>query len=99
MRRPFRLHEADIETWIAPVRTYELSTLAYTDADAIHYVLYTFDSVLVQCVWARRMKTHEKVAVFAELKDWYTGVSNNVMTSNMTSVHDTFAWELTDFLP
>lgn len=98
VKRPFRLHNerpnCGYEAWIAPTRN-SYSTLAYTNHDnSIHYFKYTFDSVLVQSVWATRMTVPERVTVFAEVAEWYTNVSNNVLTSNMTDPEDAAAWNL-----
>lgn len=97
VKRPFKLHTnhpSKYEVWIAPTRN-SYSTLAYTNRDdSIHYFTYTFDSVLVQSVWASRMTRPERIMVFTELAEWYTNVSNNVLTSNMTDPEDAAAWNL-----
>jgi len=97
VKRPFKLHTnqpSRHEVWIAPTRnTY--SVLAYTNHDdSIHYFKYTFDNVLVQSVWVTEMTIPERIMVFKEVAEWYTNVSNNVLTSNMTDTEDTVAWNL-----
>jgi len=98
VKRPFKLHTSQpcrYEVWIAPTRN-SYSILAYTNRDdSIHYFKYTFDSVLVQSLWATQMTIPERIMVFAEVSEWYTNVSNNVLTSNMTDVEDVAAWNLT----
>lgn len=99
VKRPFKLHTESptpgYDVWIAPTRT-SYSILAYTNHDdSIHYFKYTFDSTLVQSVWATRMTVPERIHVFSEIAEWYTNVSNNVLTSNMTDPEDAIAWDLT----
>tara|TARA_B110001452_G_C15177931_1_gene409186 strand:- start:134 stop:517 length:384 start_codon:yes stop_codon:yes gene_type:complete len=98
VKRPFQLHTnhpSRYEVWIAPTRN-SYSILAYTNRDdSIHYFKYTFDSVLVQSMWAPiRMTIPERIMVFTEVAEWYTNVSNNVLTSNMTNLEDVAAWNL-----
>jgi hypothetical protein len=98
VKRSFKLHTnhpSRHEVWIAPTQN-SYSILAYVNHDdSIHYFKYTFDSVLVQSVWATRMTIAERIMVFTEVTEWYTNVSNNILTSNMTDPEDAAAWNLT----
>lgn len=100
LRRPFRIFSAfdpSKHVWVTPVKKSSLSSLAYTTkGDDIHYFLYTFDSVLLQSIWAKPLSLKEKVLIFSELDVWYNNVSNNKLVSNMSNPEDSLAWLLSN---
>ena len=105
VKRPIKVHSdrSNHEVWITPLRN-ECSTLAYTtpddgefsqnNTDLIHYFLYTFDSVILQTMWAKNLNVSERATVFEELREWYKDVSNNNLTLNTTDVYDVVAWHI-----